>query len=152
MELIRHWLGDDVHLGTDVLSGFPGESEEAFARTLTLVRELGFGRLHVFPYSIREGTAAASMSGQVPRQAAEARCREGIALGEKLLDAYARRWEGRVVDLLVEETREGKILGFSRHYLRVVASGEADPAAELAVLVDSSKNGELSGSIYCVSS
>lgn len=152
VELIRRWLGDDVHLGTDVLAGFPGETEEAFARTLDLVRSLGFGRLHVFPYSPREGTAAVRMPGKVPRQVAEARCREGIALGEQLLDAYARRWEGRVVELLVEERNGGKILGFSRHYLRVEASGDADAAAEVPVLADLSKSGELSGSIYCASS
>ncbi len=152
VERVRKHLGPDVHLGTDVLAGFPGETEEAFARTLDLVRELGFGRLHVFPYSPREGTAAARLSGRIPRAEAEIRCRQGIALGEELLGRYADRWVDRNVDLLVEETCRGTLKGFSRHYLRVEAPGSTRVGFEVAVRVKQRKKGELSGSVYCASS
>lgn len=150
--LIRSFLGDDVHLGTDVLAGFPGETDRAFRNTLDLVRDLGFGRLHVFPYSMREGTRAASLPDQVPRPVAEARCREGIALGEDLLDRYAARWVGREVDLLVEEKDGDHITGFSRHYLRVVAEGDTEVGSERKILARSAERGELYSYIYCASS
>lgn len=152
VRLIRSYLGDDIHLGSDVLAGFPGETDSAFRNTLDLVRDLGFGRLHVFPFSSREGTPAANLPGQVCRHLAEERCREGIALGQELLDRYARRWVGREVDLLVEEAGGDHITGFSRHYLRVVAEGDAGVGSERKIFVRSAEQGELYSYVYCVSS
>lgn len=152
VELIRSYLGEEVHLGTDVLAGFPGETDSAFRNTLNLVRELGFGRLHVFPYSPRDGTPAAKLPDQVARSLAEDRCREGIALGEELLQHYASRWVGRHVDLLVEEKRDAHVTGFSRHYLRVTAEGDAEIGHERKILACSANAGELYGRVYCVSS
>ncbi|HPP38091.1 MAG TPA: MiaB/RimO family radical SAM methylthiotransferase, partial [Thermosynergistes sp.] len=91
-ERVRAILGEDVHLSTDLLVGFPGEDEAAFGRSLKLLSSLGFGRLHVFPYSPRPGTKACGIAKKVGRKVAHERVREAIVLGKALLDRYASRW------------------------------------------------------------
>ena len=89
-------------LSTDVMVGFPGETEEHFRESLTFVREMAFSRLHVFPFSPRPGTPAASYPDQVPRAVKEYRSRRMIELGRELALEYHRRWIGRAVEVLVE--------------------------------------------------
>ncbi len=112
----------DLAVTTDVLVGFPGESDEDFAATCNLVRELGPARLHVFRYSPRTGTAAAALPDQVlPRRRTE-RARRLLAIGEELSTAYRARFIGRTLEVLVE--RAGANLeGHSDNYLKVTFSG-----------------------------
>ncbi len=93
----------DAALTTDIIAGFPQETEEEFAETLAFVRRAAFSRIHAFPYSRREGTNAAKMSGQLTEKVKKERCRELIALGEELAVRYSRRFMGRTVDILCEE-------------------------------------------------
>ena len=89
-------------LSTDVMVGFPGETEEHFRESLAFVREMAFSRLHVFPYSPRPGTPAASYPDQVARTVKEYRSRRMIELGRELALNYHRRWIGQAVEVLVE--------------------------------------------------
>jgi threonylcarbamoyladenosine tRNA methylthiotransferase MtaB len=112
---------------TDLIVGFPGETEEAHARTLTFLEEMAFARVHVFPYSLREGTPAARMPSQVPAQikAGRARAARDVAAGSSR--AFRRQFLGQTVQVLWESCRpEGQGLlwsGLTDNYLRVRAVG-----------------------------
>jgi threonylcarbamoyladenosine tRNA methylthiotransferase MtaB len=88
-----------LNLSTDIIAGFPGESEQNFDESLDFVSEIGFSRLHVFTYSRRPGTAAAKMEGQLPKPLKKERTRRMIQLGKELSLDYHRRNQGR--ELLV---------------------------------------------------
>lgn len=123
VERTRELWTENLHFSTDLLVGFPGETDAAFKRTLNLVRDLGFGRLHVFPYSARPGTAAAGMKGHLPESLARARCEEGISVGNELLAQYASSFLGTSVPVLVEKTEPGELKGLTPHFLPVLWNG-----------------------------
>ena len=114
-------------LGTDLIVGFPGESEEAFAHTFTFLEESPLTYFHVFPYSIRSGTTAAKFSDKVPQPIIDARAREVRKLGEQKKATFARSFVGRKVPVLFEHTRDkntGLLKGYGRNYIRVLATGD----------------------------
>jgi threonylcarbamoyladenosine tRNA methylthiotransferase MtaB len=120
----------EIMLSTDLIVGFPGETEADYAATLRLVEDLALARLHVFRFSPRAGTAAARMPGAAPPDAARARSERLIALGQELALAYHRRFVGETVQVLfeaptMEEGRPGWS-GLSDHYLRVWAPEDGD--------------------------
>jgi len=143
VEMARSYFGDDLHISTDIIVGFPGESEQAFERTLSLLSSAGVGRLHVFPFSSREGTAAASLPGKPGSSEIRSRVDRSIALGRDLLDSYSRKWIGRSVDLLVEQRSRGLMEGFSSHYIRVECPGDAEPGMIRRVVPADSRDGIL---------
>ncbi len=121
----------DLNLSTDLIVGFPGETDEEFTETMAYVEELAFARLHVFTYSPRPGTAAARMSGQLPREVKRERAGRLIALGERLSEAFHRRYEGTTRPVLWETAtgaeRDGLCwAGYTDNYIRVTAVGPAD--------------------------
>ena len=108
-------------LTTDVIVGFPGETEASFERTYNLVRKCSFSKLHVFKYSPRSGTPAASFAGQVPEPVKEERSRKLITLGHKMAAEFAASLEGQVLDVLVEGPAPGEngiFAGLTDNYLR----------------------------------
>lgn len=115
-------LMPDCGLTTDVIVGFPGETEEEHRESMAFIREMGFSRLHVFPFSARQGTPAASMPDQVPRDVKERRTHEMIALGDELALAFHRRFLGQTLEVLAEEEADagdGWLEGYTHNYIRV---------------------------------
>ncbi len=110
----------DLAVTTDVMAGFPGETEEDHRATLAFLEEMGFSRLHVFPYSPRAGTPAARLPDQVPAAVKERRVRELLALGRELALAAHRRLVGRTVEVLAEEevAGDGRLQGYTPDYVR----------------------------------
>ncbi|MBQ4265951.1 MAG: tRNA (N(6)-L-threonylcarbamoyladenosine(37)-C(2))-methylthiotransferase MtaB [Clostridia bacterium] len=112
---------EDCALTTDVMTGFPGETEEEFAQTVDTCRKAGFARMHVFPYSEREGTKAAAMEGSVPRAVREERARKLIAVGKELEHAALESRVGKMEAVLIEETdTQGRGIGYTGGYMRVL--------------------------------
>lgn len=138
-----------IAITTDVIVGFPGETDEEFAETMAFVERQQFSRLHVFRYSARPGTPAASMLGQVPPSVRAARSEALRALGERLGAEYAASQAGTIAELLVERLvpREGDTPtaeGTTREYLRVTADGapaHARTGMLLRVLIDPASEG-----------
>lgn len=112
-----------VAITTDVIAGFPGETEADFAATLDLCREVGFARIHAFPYSPRSRTAAARMPGQLPPEVKKERMARLLALAEELSLAFRRAHRGTVRPVLWEEEKEGGWFGHTDNYIPVYAAG-----------------------------
>ena len=107
-------------LTTDILTGFPGETEAEFRETCDAVRELGFARIHVFPFSARAGTRAAAMPGQLPREEKERRARELIAIGREVSRDYRSALIGQTEPVLLEDRDpDGCWLGYTPAYVQV---------------------------------
>lgn len=105
---------------TDILTGFPGESEKEFEETRAMIREIGFARIHVFPFSPRAGTPAATMQGQLSRKEKEDRTRILIADGQETANAYMASWEGETSQVLVEDLEDGAWKGYTPEYIPVL--------------------------------
>ena len=114
----------DCALTTDVMTGFPGETQENFEETKRVCAAAGFARMHVFPYSEREGTAAAVMDGAVPRALREQRARELIALGRQLEKQALQAFAGKRVEILTEKAEDGISTGYTGAYMRAAVRGE----------------------------
>ncbi len=104
---------------TDVLTCFPGETEAEYQETRQVIRDVGFAKIHVFPYSPREGTKAAVMPGQLPKAVKERRTRELIALGDETAAAYRQLWLGKSAPVLIEEMLDGLWHGYTPEYIPV---------------------------------
>lgn len=121
----------DLALTTDLIAGFPGESDDDFRASYEVAERIGFAGLHVFTYSARPGTAAARMRDQVPPNVRQARRRALQALGQAMGRAFRERYLGRTVDVLWEsvtgaDERGWRWSGLTSNYLRVeVSSREA---------------------------
>ena len=115
----------DAFIGADVIAGFPGETDAEFNETIQLIEELPFSHLHVFPYSSRPGTRAASMPGHVPSHIVTERAARLRKIAERKRRVFMEQFIGREVDVLVQgfDSKTGLCSGLSRNYLAVSFSG-----------------------------
>jgi threonylcarbamoyladenosine tRNA methylthiotransferase MtaB len=113
-------------LSTDVIVGFPGETRAQFAATMAVVERVGFSKLHVFRYSQRPDTPAATMPDQVPVAEKKARAKELIALGNELRRRFHENHIGRPLEVLVEAAGDGLAEGTSDNYVKVRFPGGAE--------------------------
>ncbi|KAB2333919.1 tRNA (N(6)-L-threonylcarbamoyladenosine(37)-C(2))-methylthiotransferase MtaB [Bacillus mesophilum] len=130
---------------SDVIVGFPGETEEEFMETYNFVKDHKFSELHVFPYSKRTGTPAARMDDQIDEDIKNERVHRLIALSDQLAKEYASEFEGEVLEVIPEETfkeNEGSDLyvGYTDNYLKVVLPATEDMIGQI-VKVKITKSG-----------
>lgn len=113
----------DIAITTDVIVGFPGESEEEFNETYEFIKKVNFAELHVFPFSAREGTPAYKMSGQVDPKVKNERVSKLIELSNVLYDKYFNSFRGKELEVLLEERNKttGLLSGFTSNYLKISA-------------------------------
>ena len=109
---------------TDIIVGFPGETEADFEDTLDIVKQAGFGRTHVFRYSPRKGTAGAAMKGAVPEQTKKDRAAALEALGEETAKAFIEANLGSPHTVLIEESCDGYATGYTGNYIKVYIKDE----------------------------
>ncbi len=126
-DLLRRYY-ENPALTTDIIAGFPGETEEEFQQTMEFVDSIRFYETHIFPYSRREGTRAADMEGQVPEPVKKERSHRLIVLGEKNRKAYSEQFLGKTLEVLFEEKETiGGIscwVGHTMEYLRVAVPAQ----------------------------
>jgi threonylcarbamoyladenosine tRNA methylthiotransferase MtaB len=135
----------DMAIGADLIVGFPGEDDEAFENTAGFVERSGLAYLHVFPFSVRKGTEAASMSAQLDPETKKKRAASLRTLGRSRWLVYRRRFLGSRLECLVESQRkDGMMVGLSGNYLHILFSGDDRLANTMVVLevtgVDESSN------------
>jgi threonylcarbamoyladenosine tRNA methylthiotransferase MtaB len=127
LSLIRERVAD-VAITTDVMVGFPGETDADFEETYRLCQDAAFAAIHVFPYSRRPGTAAALMRDQVSPAVKRHRLEQMLALARASSDAFRARFQGRTMAVLWEESRRRGARavwqGLTGNYLRVYTDAE----------------------------
>lgn len=112
----------DISISSDVITGFPQESEEQFQDTLDNIARMRLSFLHVFPYSRRDHTAAAQMSGHLENKIKKERASRLANLSKQLYTAYKQNFIGKEVSVIFEKEKDGKLIGHSSEYLEVVAA------------------------------
>jgi len=121
---LRAWM-PDCAITTDVIAGFPGETPEEMEETCAFIQKVAFARIHVFPYSRREGTVANDMKNQVPEDEKHARAARLIEIGNRMEENFVKNLEGSVQEVLFETmTEEGLCEGYTSQYVRVRAKAE----------------------------
>ena len=121
-------LMPDIHLGSDVIVGFPGESEEDFAESCRFIEKVGFANLHIFSYSKRAGTPAAAMPGQVPEAVKKRRHRELETAARQMAEDFRRSQLGKTLPVIFETVDSRHMAhGWSDNYLAVVRPADTVP-------------------------
>ena len=119
-EILRKYF-KDVNLTTDIIVGFPGETNEEFEKTYEFLSKIKFYKMHVFKYSPREGTLAAKMTNQIDGNVKEERSQKLIELSNRNEKEYNEKYIGKKVEVLFEEEKDGLWSGYTRNYVRVFA-------------------------------
>jgi threonylcarbamoyladenosine tRNA methylthiotransferase MtaB len=145
----------DPFIAADFITGFPAETEQEHRETVRLIQEVEFAALHVFAFSPRPDTAAAKLRPMVPQRVRDERSRELASISRGLLDSYARRWQGRQVEVLIEtrarsDSQSALTRGLSENYLKVMIEGvptEADLTGKI-VRARLTRTGEVSAASF----
>ncbi|WP_409228593.1 tRNA (N(6)-L-threonylcarbamoyladenosine(37)-C(2))-methylthiotransferase MtaB [Gudongella sp. SC589] len=133
VRLIREYL-PDAGITTDIIVGFPGETEQEFQETVRFVEEIGFSRIHVFKYSPRKGTPAATMDNQVHGEVKNIRSELLIALGDRLSEEFNGKYIENPKDVLYEEHTKRDLNvyeGYTSNYIRVRTPSQYDIIGEI---------------------
>lgn len=149
-EMIRK-VYPDANLTTDIIVGFPGETEKEFNDTYKFLKKIKFYKMHVFKYSPRNGTVAAKMANQIDGTVKEERSNKLIELSDHNQICYQEKYLGKNIDVLFEETESGYTKGHTSNYMEVKVKGEKaeliDQIKSVELVEIDKKNIELIGSI-----
>ena len=118
IDMIRS-VRPDISITTDVIVGFPGETEEMFLETMETCKKINFSKIHAFPYSERKGTKASMMDGKVPESVKHERVKKLLELSDSLEKSYYDKFKGKNKDVLIEEVNESGSKGHTSNYLMV---------------------------------
>jgi len=140
-DLIRDFF-ENPGITTDIIVGFPGETEDEYEETKAFVNRIGFSEIHVFFYSPRQGTEAAAMENQISSQVKSKRSKELIALGEKKKLEYRKMFVGKTVEVLIEDEMwqdgQHQQVGYTKEYIKVAIKSEENLKNSI-VLVEMTK-------------
>ncbi len=145
VRLLKEYF-DGVAVTTDLIVGFPEETEEEFLETLSFIRRCGFAQMHIFPYSVRPGTKAAAMR-QLTSAVKEERAARAAEVAEEMHKEYLQSCVGKVFPVLFEQEKEGRFAGHAPNYMEVLALGEGLHNEVRNVEITAVENGSLVGEI-----
>lgn len=114
----------EISIGTDLIVGFPNETEENFSETLNFIKGQPFSKIHVFPYSARVGTLAATFPNQVPPQIKKERTSLALEVSNTKVKTFSERLIGKTVEIIAETSTNGIVDGLTKNYVRVYAKDE----------------------------
>ena len=133
---------EDVNLTTDIIVGFPGETDDEFNETYEFLKEIAFYKMHVFKYSKRTGTLAALMPNQVDGAVAEERSKKLIELSEENQKIYNEKYIGREIDVLFEEKQGDYWIGHTDNYMVIKFKSEEDLEGKIKKVIIQNVEGE----------
>lgn len=113
----------DISITTDVIVGFPNETDKNFNETIETIKKVDFSKLHVFPYSKREGTKAATMEGQIKEEVKKQRVMELLKLSKELENKYMNKFIGKTLTFIPEVYKDGYLIGHTGNYLLIKLKG-----------------------------
>ena len=128
-------IRNDISITTDIIVGFPDETRENFMETCDFAKEIGFSKIHVFPYSRRNGTKADTMPNQIDEKIKKERVNTLIEISNELEKNYLDNFIGKEVEVLTEVTKDNKSIGHTENYLKVVINGEFEKNSLVKVLI-----------------
>lgn len=134
-----------ISISTDLIVGFPGETDEEFKKTCDFLKECQFSFLHIFPYSLRSGTKAASMENQIDPKIKKNRAAICAEINEELYDKYKESYLDKEVTVLFEKNEDGYTFGHSSEYFPVLVKGEYPRSTFVKVEISELKNHQLYG-------
>lgn len=140
-------IRSDINITTDIIVGFPGESEENFKETLEFAKKINFSKIHVFPYSRRQGTKADLMPNQIPDNIKKERVKELIALSNNLESDYLDSFIGKTVEVLIETNDNNKSIGHTGNYLKVLVNKRVESNKIIKVKINKRNDLTLEGII-----
>ena len=117
----------DIAISTDVIVGFPGETEELFQETIKTCKEISFSKIHVFPYSERKGTASSKMNNKIDNKIKKERSKKLIEVSKELELLYMKKFIGKELTVLIEEQINKDSLGHTSNYLHVLLNELIEP-------------------------
>ena len=138
---------DRPAITTDLITGFPGETEAEFSATLDFIRQVNFASMHIFPYSRRTGTRAAEMTPQVPKDVKEERARRAAEAAAEMKEAWLRQHLGAELEVLFEDEKDGLWRGHTANYMLVLAEGEDLHNRRRMVRMERLQDGGLFGTV-----
>ena len=133
-------LMPDIHIGTDVIAGFPGETDEEFESSLEFIRKTGFSNTHVFTYSRRPGTPAADYPGQIPENIKSLRSAAIREVAKESAVKFAQSMISKKLSVIFEQTRNGMISGWSGNYLAIAEKEGAFPTGKIVEVTATRNN------------
>ena len=114
----------EISIGTDLIVGFPGETDENFSETLEFIQAQPFSKIHVFPFSARAGTVAATLPNQISPQIKKARAGRALEISREKAENFSSRLIGKTVEIIAETSTGGLVDGLTKNYVRVYAPDE----------------------------
>ena len=114
----------EISIGTDLIAGFPGETDENFSETLKFLRAQPFSKIHVFPFSARAGTLAATMPDQISPSTKKIRAAQALEISREKSKIFSERLIGRTVEIIAETSTDGIVDGLTKNYVRVFVPDE----------------------------
>ena len=121
----------DISITTDLIVGFPGETEELFNETIETINKIKFSKIHVFPFSLRKGTKAEELPNHIDDVTKKERVKSILKISEELEKEYFNRFVGKEVEFLPEIYKEGYIIGHTGNYLLIKINGSIDDLNEI---------------------
>lgn len=146
VELLRRYF-PGCAVAADLITGFPGETDEEFSKTLKFIEKCDFAFMHIFPYSERPGTAAASMPDSVPKAVRKDRAAKAAEIAGRMERDYLASCVGKEVNVLFEQGKDGYFTGHAENYCEVTCRGEDLHNQVRRVLIKGAGNGVLFGDI-----
>lgn len=139
---------DNSSITTDIMTGFPGETEEEFEKSCKFAEKIAFAKAHIFPYSRREGTVADKAPNQIPNELKKERANIMIDITEKTRQAFMKSQIGLIQEVLIEtRTKDGMFEGYTKNYTPVLIEGDKDMCGKIVKAKIEKVDGE-----YCIAS
>ena len=135
----------DISITTDVIVGFPGETEDMFNECVEFCKEVSFAKMHVFPYSVRTGTKAEKMDNHIDNGIKKQRSRDLCKVSDELEKGYLSKFVGEKLEIITEENVNGKTIGCTSNYIKVILDEEINNNEKVMVEVMSVGNGCVKG-------
>ncbi len=137
----------DISITTDIIVGFPDESEEDFLETMSFARQIGFSKIHVFPYSRRSGTKADLMPNQIDESIKKERVKRLMALSDELEKKYLEKFIGQKMEVLIEKSLDNYSVGHTGNYLKVEVNKPLERNSIVKVIITKKIDNYLEGEV-----
>ncbi len=135
INMIRN-LREDISITTDLIVGFPKESEDEFRETIQTIQKIRFTKIHTFPYSSREGTLASVMDHQVDGREKKKRVHEVLKLSNQLEKDYYQMYIGKIMEGITEKRRDGRVVVLTSNYISVIVNEVIDNNKRVSVIIE----------------